>query len=347
LSYIKSLKKRLKRNSLELRPLKRAPQFFTEPKVRKMNKRFKAKNAYPRLDHFLSESLKNISRSRLSRLIQDEHVKLNNQLVSKKNIHIRVGDIVDLELEEPEPRDHQYQPSIDLKKLFEDEFLLLIDKPWGISVHPGSGEQVETILDIFRYNYPQVGEIKEAERPGIVHRLDKDTSGVLLLAKNIITMKRLQKQFKRREVKKTYLALVHGRVRYRNGIIDVPITRDPRHRTRFKAVRPGAQPGAVANVREAITEFSVIRQYHDFAFLKVFPLTGRTHQIRVHLSFYGNPILGDPVYGKGHMFERLALHSYSLEFTHPITGNLIYSYSVFPKVFRNFLQQASHEAARE
>jgi 23S rRNA pseudouridine1911/1915/1917 synthase len=312
-----------------------------------MKKRFKAQEAYSRLDQFLSESLKSISRSQVVKLIKDGHVKLNNQLISKKNLHIRVGDIVELELAEPEPKDRQYQPSIELKKLFEDDYLLIIDKPRGISVHPGSGEHGETILDIFRYYYPRVEEMRDTERPGIVHRLDKDTSGVLLLAKDLITMKRLQKQFKRREVKKTYLALVQGRVRYRNGTIDAPITRNPRHRTRFKAVRPGEQPVDMANVREAITEFSVIRQYRDFAFLKVFPLTGRTHQIRVHLSFYGNPILGDPVYGKGHRFERLALHSYSLEFTHPITGNLIYSYSVFPEVFRNFLSQASREAVRE
>ena len=308
-----------------------------------MKKRFKAQKAYSRLDHFLSEALEkeNISRSRVVKLIEEGHIKVNNQPVSKKNIHIRVGDIVDLELAEPGPKEHRYQPSIELNKLFEDEYLLIIDKPWGISVHPGSGEHGETILDIFRYYYPRVEEMKEAEWPGIVHRLDKDTSGVLLLAKDIITMKRLQKQFKRREVKKTYLALVHGRVRFRNGTINAAIVRDPRHRTRFKAVRPGEQPGDMANAREAITEFSVIRQYRDFAFLKVFPLTGRTHQVRVHLAFYGNPILGDPVYGKAHTFERLALHAHSLEFLHPITGNLIYSYSVFPEVFRNFLRLAS------
>jgi 23S rRNA pseudouridine1911/1915/1917 synthase len=311
-----------------------------------MKKRFKAQKAYPRLDHFLSETLKNISRSQLARLIEAGHIKLNDQPVLKKNIHIRVGDVVDLELTEPAPVDHRYQPSIELNKLFEDDYLLIIDKPWGISVHPGSGEHGETILDIFRYYYPWVEEMKEAERPGIVHRLDKDTSGVLLLAKDLITMKRLQKQFKRRGVKKTYLALVHGQVRYRNGTIDAPITRDHRHRTRFKAVRLGEEPGDMANLREAITEFSVLRQYRDFALLKVFPLTGRTHQVRVHLSYYGNPILGDPVYGKGHTFERLALHAYSLEFLHPFTGNLIYSYSVLPEVFRNFLRLASGEAAR-
>jgi 23S rRNA pseudouridine1911/1915/1917 synthase len=314
-------------------------------KAEKMKKRFKAQKAYSRLDHFLSETLENISRSRVVKLIEEGHIKVNNQPVSKKNIHIRVGDIIDLEMPEPGSGDYRYQPSIELNKLFEDEYLLIIDKPGGISVHPGSGEHGETILDIFRFYYPRVEEMKEPERPGIVHRLDKDTSGVLLLAKDLLTMKRLQKQFKRREVKKTYLALVHGRVRYRNGTIDAGIYRDPRHRTRFKAVRPGEQPGGRVIVREAVTEFSVIRQYRDFAFLKVFPLTGRTHQVRVHLSFYGNPILGDPVYGKGHTFERLALHAYSLEFTHPITGNLIYSYSVFPEVFRNFLRQASREAA--
>jgi 23S rRNA pseudouridine1911/1915/1917 synthase len=309
-----------------------------------MKKRFKAQKVYSRLDHFLSESLKSISRSRMVKLIEAGHIKVNNQPVSKKNIHIRVGDIIELELAEPGLKDHQYKPSIELNKLFEDNHLLIIDKPWGISVHPGSGEQGETILDIFRFYYPRVEEMKEPERPGIVHRLDKDTSGVLLLAKDLLTMKRLQKQFKRREVKKTYLALVHGRVRYRNGTIGAAIFRDPRHRTRFKAVRAGEQPGDMVNAREAVTEFSVIRQYRDFAFLKIFPHTGRTHQVRVHLSFYGNPILGDPVYGKGHTFERLALHAYSLEFTHPVTGNLIYSYSVFPEVFRNFLQQASREA---
>jgi 23S rRNA pseudouridine1911/1915/1917 synthase len=314
---------------------------------KKMKKRFKAKKDYPRLDHFLNEVLENISRSRVAKLIKAGHIKLNHQLVSKKNIHIRVGDIVELELAEPEPKDHQYQPSIELNKLFEDDYLLIIDKPRGISVHPGSGKHGETILDIFRYYYPQVEEIKETDRPGIVHRLDKDTSGVLLLAKDLITMKRLQKQFKRREVKKTYLALVHGQVRYRNGTIDAPIGRSPRHRTRYKVIEGGSSDPESVKAREAITEFSVIRQYQDFSLVKLFPLTGRTHQIRVHLSYYGNPILGDPIYGKGHTFERLALHAYSLEFTHPITGNLIYSYSVFPEVFRNFLQQASRKTVRE
>jgi 23S rRNA pseudouridine1911/1915/1917 synthase len=304
-----------------------------------MKKRFKAQKAYLRLDHFLHDSLTNISRSRLERLIKEGYVKLNQQPVIKKNTRIRVGDVIDMEI--PEPEDHPYQPSSELKRLFEDDFLLVIEKPSGISVHPGSGGHEETILDIFRFYYPQINEIKETERPGIVHRLDKDTSGVLLLAKDIITMKRLQKQFKRREVKKNYLALVHGEIRYRNGTINAAITRDPRHRTRFKAVPGGESTKERSKLREAATEYSVIRQYPDFAFIKVSPLTGRTHQIRVHLSYYGNPILGDPIYGKKEkkrIIDRLGLHAYSLEFKHPITGNMIYSYSLFPKKLSNFLR---------
>jgi 23S rRNA pseudouridine1911/1915/1917 synthase len=151
-------------------------------------------------------------------------------------------------------------------------------------------------------------------------------------------MKRLQKQFKRREVKKTYLALVSGGMRFRSGTIDAPIVRSPRKRTRFIVVD---REGHLAEeAREAVTEYFVIREYRDFSFVRLLPHTGRTHQLRVHLSHYGNPILGDRVYGKGSSFERLALHAYGLEFHHPVTGHLIMSYSPFPPLFRHFLQKA-------
>ena len=312
-----------------------------------IHKRFKAKKAYARVDHFLTESLGGISRSRIAQFIAENRVKLNDRPVSKKNLPIREGDAVEVEWREEEPKTLPYQPSVQLKKLYEDEYLLIIDKPSGISVHPGSGERGETILDLFRFHYPQIEAIKDTERPGIVHRLDKDTSGVLLLAKDTVSMRRLQKQFKRREVKKTYLALVQGRLRYRNGTIDAPLARSPRQRTRFQVVSPGRgfkgseDPGAREKVREAVTEFSVIRQYDDFSFVRLFPLTGRTHQVRVHLCYYGNPVLGDRIYGRAQSFKRLALHAYSLEFRHPWTGNVMVSTSVFPEVFRNFLRSAS------
>lgn len=298
------------------------------------HKRFKAGKTYARLDVFLTESLAGMSRSQVGRLIKENHVKLNDKPVTRKSIEIHDEDVVDVELEEPGREQEAYRPSLELIKLFEDDYLLIIDKPCGVPVHAGSGEHRETILDVFRFFCPRISEIEDAERPGIVHRLDKDTSGVLILAKDTITMKRLQKQFKRREIKKTYLALVSGGMRYRNGVIDAPIGRSSRDRTRFKVVEAGQG-------REAITEFSVVRFYPDrnFSFVKLFPHTGRTHQLRVHLSHYGNPILGDRVYGKRHTFERLALHAYSLEFRHPHSGNVIQSFSVLPEIFRRYLEK--------
>jgi 23S rRNA pseudouridine1911/1915/1917 synthase len=303
----------------------------------------KAKAPYTRIDHFLNELITSLSRSQIAKLIKDNHIKLNGRTVKKKNLPIIPGDIVEVEIEirEAEAEAATYRPSLSLDaiKLYEDDYLLIIDKPRGISMHPGSGAREETILDVFRYHYPRMEGIETGadERPGIVHRLDKETSGVVILAKDQVTMKRLQKQFKRRQVKKTYMALVSGSPRYRNGTIDVPLARSQRNRTRFRAARAGDERAGAA--REAVTHYTVIRQYSDFSLVKAFPLTGRTHQIRVHFAHLGNPILGDPVYGKAHTFERLALHAYSIEFYHPVTNQKIISYSPFPGVFREFIKK--------
>lgn len=313
------------------------------------HKRFIAREHYSRLDHFLNESLPDMSRSKVVKLINEGHFSLNGTPVTKKNQEVILGDVVDMVMAEEEKQ--EYRPSFELRKLFEDQYLLIIDKPCGVPVHPGSGEQMETILDVFRFHYPQVSEISDGDnRPGIVHRLDKDTSGVLVLAKDLITMKRIQKQFKRREVHKVYYALTAGELRYRNGTIDAPIARSLRHRTRFIAMEQG--DAGYDNAREAVTEFSVIRYYPvgNFSLVKLFPHTGRTHQLRVHLTHYGNPILGDPLYGKNKriqkskgknpvaQFGRLGLHAYSIEFMHPHTGNIIQSFSELPPVFRDFLR---------
>lgn len=301
-----------------------------------IHKRFTAKKTYPRLDHFLVESLPDMSRNQITKLIKENLVRLNGQPVNKKSPEILAEDVVDIEI--PQPEKKEYIPSFELTKLFEDPYLLIIDKPSGIPVHKGAGEKVETILDVFRFYYPQINEIRGAyaDRPGIVHRLDKDTSGILLLAKDMVTMRRLQKQFKRREIQKTYLALVAGQMRYRSGTIDAPIVRSTRNRTRY--IVSDRDNKASLHAREAITEYSVIREFRDFSYVRLSPHTGRTHQLRVHLSHAGNPILGDKVYGKATSFERLALHAYSIEFIHPITGLEIISYSPFPAVFREFLK---------
>lgn len=297
-------------------------------------KLFKAARGYARLDHFLMESLPGLSRSKIEKLIKESRVKLNDKIICKKNKEILVNDRVEIEFVEPEEK--VYRPSIELKKLFEDERLLIIDKPCGFSVHPGAGESGETILDIFAFYYPQIKEISQSDRPGIVHRLDKETSGVLLLAKDWKTMKALQKQFKRREVDKTYLALVSGQMRFRNGTIDAPIMRSRRDRRKFTAVR---REEDIELAREAVTDFSVIKEFAGFSYVKLFPHTGRTHQLRVHLSYFGNPILGDRLYGRKESFERLALHAYAIEFYHPVSGNLMMTSSPPPLIFREKIKK--------
>lgn len=262
---------------------------------------------------------------------------MNDKPVARKNIEILPGNEVEIEI--PQPETKEYTPSFELKKLFEDDHILIIDKPAGVSVHVGAGEYQETILDVFGFHYPRIREIEGTDRPGIVHRLDKDTSGILLLARDTRSMRRLQKQFKRREVKKTYLALVSGSIRFRSGTIDAPIVRSPRNRTKFIVIDREHQ--LAESAREAVTEYYVIREYENFSFVRLMPHTGRTHQLRVHLSHLGNPILGDRVYGKESSFERLALHAYGIEFYHPITDHLIMSFSPLPSVFRDFLKRGS------
>jgi 23S rRNA pseudouridine1911/1915/1917 synthase len=293
----------------------------------------KAKIPYSRIDIFINESIKDISRSKIEKLIKNNKVKLNNNITDKKNRGIQIGDVVEIEL--PEIVKKSYYPSFKLKKLFEDNYLLIIDKPSGISVHPGAGIHKETILDVFRYYYPEINSIKNEERPGIIHRIDKDTSGILLLAKHEITMRQMQKKFKKREIKKSYFALVSGKMRFKNGTINTPIARDHRKRNKFKV----SQNENIENSRDSVTEYSVIYEFENCSFVKVFPHTGRTHQIRVHFSSLGNPILGDKIYGNPKSFKRLALHAYSIKFHHPIHGNLITSYSPLPEIFRKYIQE--------
>ncbi|MCI0471467.1 MAG: RluA family pseudouridine synthase [Candidatus Aminicenantes bacterium] len=296
---------------------------------------FKAARHYARLDHFLKESLPEISRAKIEKLIKYNRVELNGVLVARKNREIVPGDVAIVEFVEPEKK--EYIPTRELKILYEDDYLLIIDKPPGISVHPGAGERGETILDIFTYYYPRVKEIKDSDRPGIVHRLDKETSGVLILARNEQSMKNMQQAFKRREVKKCYLALVSGRMRQRSGTIDAPITRSRRDRQKFIVAHGENKETA----RAAVTDFSVIKEFTGFSFIKLFPITGRTHQLRVHLTHYGCPILGDKRYGRVGSFERLALHAYAVAFVHPITGRFVSVKSPLPQAFRDFLKKAT------
>ncbi|MBN2345872.1 MAG: RluA family pseudouridine synthase [Candidatus Aminicenantes bacterium] len=293
---------------------------------------FRVNEYWERIDHYLSGALHSLSRSRIAKLIQGGRVTLNGGVVLKKSREIFPGDriVVEIESEDSAP----YSPTQALTKLFEDEWLLVIDKPSGLPVHPGAGRKRETVLDIFRHEYPQVGAMAEKERPGIVHRLDKDTSGALILAKSEEAVRRMQTLFQEREMQKTYLALVAGSMRFRNGAIDRPLARSLRNRARFEVAGEDRE-----DRRQALTEFSVIREFASFSFVKLMPHTGRTHQLRVHLAHFGNPVLGDVLYGRsrGKDFPRLALHAFRIEFDHPFTGEHVQVTSPLPPDLKSYM----------
>ena len=299
-----------------------------------MNKsiELRVKEYWERIDHYLATALQPLSRSRVEKLIREGRVALNGVVVRKKSGEVFPDDrvVVEIEIEE----ETVFVPSRSLRKLFEDEWLLVIDKPSGLPVHPGAGEKMETVLDLFRHYYPQIAAFADQERPGIVHRLDKDTSGVLILAKNEEALARMQELFQEREMQKTYLALVKGRLRFRNGTIDLPLARSLKQRARFEVVGEDRE-----DRREATTDFSVIREFEKFTYVRLTPKTGRTHQLRVHLAHFGNPVLGDILYGKtrGQDFPRLALHAYRIEFVHPFTGNLLTVTSPLPADLRKYM----------
>jgi len=292
----------------------------------------KAGEYWERLDHFLTAYLQDLSRSRVEKLIQNGRVTVNGAVETKKSREVFAGDLVAVEQEIEEAA--AYTPSQRLNKLFEDEWLLVIDKPAGLVVHPGAGEKRETVLDIFRHEYPAIGAMADSERPGIVHRLDKDTSGVLILAKSEEAVRRMQELFQEREMSKTYLALVSGHLRFRNGSIDRPLARSLRHRARFEVVGEDRE-----DRREAVTDFSVIREFGKFSFVKLMPRTGRTHQLRVHMAHFGNPVLGDILYNKnrGRDFPRLALHAFRIEFTHPFSNEPVQVTSPLPQDLRRYM----------
>jgi len=289
-----------------------------------------------RIDKFLTENLKIYSRSKVEKIILSGNVKINGKTIIKKNFKITLGDKIEVKFPTQIKLDHiihnENIPS--LKKLYEDDQILIIDKPSGISVHPGTGERKTTILDLLINDYPDVIRIKDIDRPGIVHRLDKGTSGVLILAKSYLAMKRMQKKFKKREIFKKYYGIVSGNVRFRSGTVSAPIRRNNHDKRKFIAVN--SSDHLIDEAKDAETSYSVIYQFKNSALMVFEPKTGRTHQIRVHMSYIGNPILGDDYYGKGNSFPRLALHATSIKFQHPFNNTEIISFSPTPLIFKKY-----------
>ena len=281
-----------------------------------------------RLDKYLAEQILQLSRAKIQNMILAGEVKVNEKVVNKAAYKLEIGDTITALVSETNEEPPKEQ-NIALDVIFEDENVAVINKPAGLVVHPGAGNAENTLVNALLYYWPQIIQVGETERPGIVHRLDKDTSGVLIIAKTPEGYPWLVKQFKTRKAKKSYLALVDGKPPTPTGRIETRIGRDERHRQRM-AVTYGDQG------RKADSEFYTVAEYRDHTLLEVNPLSGRTHQIRVHLAFLGCPVVGDQIYGRRKNsleINRFFLHASKLtvrlpgsiqetEFTAPLPADL-------------------------
>jgi 23S rRNA pseudouridine1911/1915/1917 synthase len=264
-----------------------------------------------RLDKMLAGQMADYSRSRIQRLIEDGFVMVNGA-VSKSACRLEAGDVISVIIPSSPPSGLVAQ-KIPLDIIYEDDDIIVVDKPAGLSVHPGPGHPDKTLVNAVLGYAPNVSGGEEG-RPGIVHRLDKDTSGIIIIARHPKAHLYLVKQFKSREVKKTYIALVRGRLSPETGFIEAPIGRDRRHRKKMAIA-------GIKNGREARTGYRVKEYINEFTLLEVMPETGRTHQIRVHLAAIGHPILGDSTYGTGSgVLPRQFLHASKIEFRLPSSG---------------------------
>ncbi len=275
-----------------------------------------------RIDRFLARSLPDVSRTLLQRWIRTGQVTVegDDPGALRPNRPVSAGEVICVAI--PATTPSLIEPeAIPIDILHEDGAILVVNKPAGMVVHPGAGARAGTLVHAILHHCTDLSGIGGVERPGIVHRLDKDTSGVIVVAKDDAAHRDLSDQFQRREVDKIYHAIVHGRVARATGEIDKPIGRDRRHRTRHSenTDRP----------RDAVTRYRVIERHTACTYIEVRPRTGRTHQIRVHLRILGHPIVGDPLYGGRRRAcplphpGRLALHAHRLTLRHPVSGERV------------------------
>ena len=290
-----------------------------------------------RLDVFLAQHLTNLTRSQIQMLNRSGGIRVDGRQ-DKAGYRIRGGETIEVDLHDHEPL-LLTPEQIPLQIYFEDENLAVIEKPAGLVAHPGSGTKTGTVVHGLLFHFQSLSSAGGASRPGIVHRLDKNTSGLLIVAKNNVAHARLSAAFHDRQIRKTYIALVHGRPAQSSGTIDLAVGRHPTLRTKMAAGRPRGRP--------AYTEYRVIESFRGFTLLEVKIKTGRTHQIRVHLAAIGHPVVGDGVYGersykefskKFGQLHRYFLHASDLTFTHPTTGMPLEFHSALPGELQNLLK---------
>lgn len=309
-----------------------------EPQIRLIT----ADHAGVRLDAYLASQIEGWSRSRLQKLIESEDILVNGR-PAKPSYKLRENDEIEVELIAP-PADRFSPENIPLDIVYEDDTLVVVNKPAGLVVHPAAGIPSGTLANALAYHFQKLPE--RGVRPGIVHRLDRDTSGLLVVAKTEAALEDLSDQFRDRTVYKSYVALVHGRLQSASGRIDQPLARDPSNRTRMAVVRGG---------RNALTLYRVRRAFERFTLLEVELKTGRTHQIRVHLAWMKHPVVGDETYGGGRdntildvrlrarvrNLKRHFLHAEKLGFKHPVTKEFVKFESPVPEDLGELLEVLS------
>lgn len=289
-----------------------------------------------RLDKFISVADVGLSRSAAVNLIENSGVTVNEKQVDKKH-RLSVGDVVDLQIPDPVPYAAKAE-NIPLDIVYEDDYLLVVNKPKGMVVHPAAGNYDGTLVNALLYHCGEsLSGINGVLRPGIVHRIDKDTSGLLIVAKNDFAHAHLAKQIKDHSFTREYEAVVFGNLKNDEGTVDAPIGRNPNDRKKMCVT--------TKNSKNAVTHYSVIRRYKGYTHIKCILETGRTHQIRVHMAYLGHPVAGDVVYGVKNekvAFTGQCLHARKIGFVHPKTEEFIEFTSQLPDYFNDFLTKLNN-----
>jgi len=300
--------------------------------------RVRAATAGARLDRWLADAVPDLSRARIQTLIADGRVRVDGA-VHKASYRLRGGEAVEVDVPPPPPADLEAEP-LALTVVHEDDDVLVVDKPAGMVVHPGAGHARGTLAAAALAHAPGIAGVGGPRRPGIVHRLDRGTSGLLVMAKTPAAYEHLTAQLQARTVRRRYLAVVHGRVGLAEGVVEAPIGRDPRHRKRM-AIRPAGKG------KRALTRYRVLERFPRHTLLEARLETGRTHQIRVHMASLGHPVVGDETYGRGRAtppvpMEGLALHAAALGFVHPVTGKRVEFTAPLPPRMERLLSHLRH-----
>ena len=305
-----------------------------------MNREYEltAEESGQRLDKYLAGEMTDLSRSRIKELVQAGEVLVNGKK-SKVSYKVQKGDLIQVTVLPLEPLALEAE-NIPLDIVYEDEDVIVVNKPQGMVVHPAAGHPSHTLVNALLYHTRDLADSPEGFRPGIVHRIDKDTSGLLMVAKNAVARESLEKQLAAKSNKRQYLAIVHGNFAEEEGTIDAPIGRNPKDRKQMAVVEKG---------KSAVTHFKVLEQYQGYSLVECQLETGRTHQIRVHMAYIGHPLAGDPLYGPRKTLPGHGqfLHAKTLGFEQPRTGEWLEFSVQPPEIFQQTVADLRKKRAKQ